>query len=272
LDRVRLFLQTAARLAIPANLPSEAIDAAIAPQQAQFNAMAKSSGVKANISDLQKNFQDVIDHYSGATPTSLQTHANPLQAELDSVMAKLPQKGGQVDLGALDKLRAEYDSATNFAKTQQNWQAMDQNRTVGNIIRKTIQDAANNSGLSNSITGGTLKQTGQELSKLYTMRNLADVRDIAAQGGKPIGLLKTLGLAAAGTGHIGGIAPTSRRYDREQPRYFRRPFTVSYFRRGKVSCSNIGSSKAPYLRGCSNHNSATSASNGLGPLPRVRHQ
>lgn len=161
---------------------------------------------KANV--MQAITQQV-DLLKSAGPTDLAKAGDDLLAEAQEVLAKY---GDTVPASAVQQLKRQYDSLVNFTNRQSNPARTSVNERVGNALRETLRTSADNAGLSDA--GMSLKQIGQESSKLKAIRDLMEEQANLGRGTNPLGLgtlmAGTAGGVGGGVGGALGMAAASR--------------------------------------------------------------
>jgi hypothetical protein len=176
-------------------------DESIIPVQESFNQIAKKSGIKISKNEISDIFIKTINDLKKSSPSYNKNLAIKLEGELNNVLSGI--KGKTADIGDIYKQVQSYDSLVkNFASDPV---VAGENRLTANLLRESVQKAANNAGLKTST--GTLKETGLELSKLYDAQKLIAKQSNLGRGSLPLGLTKLLAATAGGVGGVVGGFP-----------------------------------------------------------------
>lgn len=138
------------------------------------------------------------DELKNAGPLDLAKAGDDLLAEADAVLAKY---GDEVPATAVQQLKRQYDSLVNFTNRQSNPARTSVNERVANTLRETLRSSADDAGLSGA--GMSLKQLGQESSKLKALRDLMEEQANLGRGTNFLGIGTLLGGTAGGV--AGGV-------------------------------------------------------------------
>lgn len=151
---------------------------------------------KANV---MAAIQGQVDLLKSAGPTDLSKAGDELLEEAQTVLSRY---GDEVPAQAVQQLKRQYDSLVNFTNRQSNPARTSVNERVGNALRETLRTSADTAGLTGA--GGTLREIGQESSKLKAIRDIIEEQSALGTGTNPLGL----GTLLAGTaGGVGGGVP-----------------------------------------------------------------
>lgn len=167
--------------------------------QNAFDSIAKSDTPIDN-SVFAKHSANALDLLNNSSVPSKQSLAKQVQMALENVGSKMAN-GKVSNLADLNAERQAFDSATADSQFgSSDWGA---NRYVGDILRKTVQDTADQAGLVGE-NGQTVKQIGQSLQKLRNIQDIALNRQGMGAGAGGVLSLSNLLLGEAG-GQAGGL-------------------------------------------------------------------
>ncbi len=178
--------------------------------QSQFDSIAKNSNIKVDPTVLQKNMQDALSKFmpydaatnpGGSANPADHNIAKGLEAYLNNVSQKLGDSPG---LDALNAERQVADSSTSEAQFRADPQQFGPARIVGNVLRQTAQETADNAAAGTAT--GSLKETGAQLNKLYSLQKIAEANAFKGIPGSTPGLVNYLSGLAGGLagGPVGG--------------------------------------------------------------------
>lgn len=157
---------------------AEEISNAAKPIQDQFDTIATSPKPINQDIFLNRAIGKLQDLQNSTVPS-----VNKLGNQVDDALANVVNKAGkngQLTIEELNNARKEYDAATkNSQWGSDQWGV---NRIVGDILRKTVQDSADETGLVGS-NGESLTQLGQKLNQLYDLHDIAMARQGVGKGG-----------------------------------------------------------------------------------------
>lgn len=181
---------------------SATIAAKAAELQDAFDGIAKSTKIAVPRATLQSRINEALTPLKNSTLGEQKALAQQIDTEMKDVLRKVGS--GKATLADLTELRKTYDKATkSFAGDPV---LSTKNRAIGTILRQTIQDVADKAGLKTA-AGTGLKETGQELKRLYSLSELVGKQDNLGRGALPIGLTGLLGMGIGGpAGGVGGAA------------------------------------------------------------------
>jgi hypothetical protein len=173
----------------------EQSDELIAPIQAQFDDIAKNSNLKISSQMVVNKFDEAIGFLRSIPVSKLHTLADALE-ENKALFMKQYGKAGSIGADVLTQIRKNVDSI--IPKSAWTKEPLDQavNSFTRSAYQEAIQQAADEAGMTAG--GKSLKELGQELSKLYSFREIAAAQQYLGQGSLPVGIVKALGLVAGG--------------------------------------------------------------------------
>ena len=175
-------------------------DEVLDPLQQSFNTIVNSVDVPVEQGTIVKKFAEKIAELRNTGSSEDLRLADDLLNEAKTVLDQLNRTGNSV--AAVNKMRINFDSKVN------NWLGnpieAGKNRLTGSILREAVQDTADSAGLTGP-GGVALKDMGIELSKLYSVKDIADLQANLGRGTLPLGLSRLLGIAAGGAVMGGGL-------------------------------------------------------------------
>lgn len=139
--------------------------------QAQYNNIARTSGVKVPVSTLRSN---VLNNLGGLAEDATQEGKNALNEtwnRYNDMIQSIPKdEQGNIDIGELTKQKANIQSATKFGSdsTAATTQA---NQILSKSFKDTVNQAADEAGLT-APDGTPLSQLGQKLNKFNTLTDI----------------------------------------------------------------------------------------------------
>lgn len=172
----------------------------IEPLQDQFNAIAKTSGVKVDPNTFTSNILDQYKKLLDAGGSENAGIADNLLKEADYVMQNNLQGAGH-DVSAYDTLRRTFANKVNWANPGK----AAEDYAMSDALRKTVIDTADQSGLT-SPDGMGLKDIGIKLSKYRDLEKAATAQAQLGRGSLPMGITKWLATNAGMVtgGPVGG--------------------------------------------------------------------
>lgn len=181
----------------------EQVDTLIGPMQESFDDIAIKSGRRADYQAVLQNYDDVIAKFSGVLDESGQTLAKGIETSKELFIKKFaPLQNLGIDVGELTQARRDIDKLIPESSFLKDELAAGRKNAIRDILQDSVRQATD--GLTDA-SGRSLKDMGEELSKLYSFRGIAEQQQFIGKGGLPIGLLKQIGLTGAG-GLLGGGA------------------------------------------------------------------
>lgn len=172
---------------------AEGIQQGVAKAQQDFDAVAKNTNISIDQNSLLNNAVGALSKLEQSSVPSQKALAGKVSDALDNVFTKVAN-GSVKAIGDLNNERKDFDAAT--ADSQFGNADWGVNRIVGSILRKSVQDTADGSGVTGP-GGQSLKDMGQNLNKLYNISSMADKR---VGQGNSAGIMSISNMIMAGLG------------------------------------------------------------------------
>lgn len=144
--------------------------------QAQYNSIARQSGIKVPVSDVR---QSLVNNLSGLIHDDTDEGATALETTMQkaqNIISRIPKDAdGNIDIGELTNQKANVQSATKFSSdsTAANIQA---NQLISQTLKDTVNGAADKAGLT-AADGTPLSEMGQRLNKFNTLNDIISKRE-----------------------------------------------------------------------------------------------
>jgi len=176
---------------------AESLSNGIGKVQNMFDSIAKNNNVPIDQNAFLTHATTALNALKSSSVPSDQALAPQVEEALGNVMDKIAN-GKVTTLADLNAERQAFDNATKDSQFGSSpWGV---NRTVGDILRSTAYDTADNSGAVGP-NGESLKLIGQNLRKLYNISNIADKR---VGQGNSAGVLSVSNMLLGGLGALAG--------------------------------------------------------------------
>lgn len=178
---------------------------AIKPLQDQFNNIVNNKNITVPTSTIDNKVLSYVDTLLKSPSAEDHQLADGVLKDYDFA---IKQMGDNPTLADVNNARQIFDGKVNDWKTDPI--AAGKNRILGNVFRQATQDTANANGLT-ATSGQSVQDLGKELSKLYGVKDIAELQGNLGRGNLPIGLTTILGgglgegLGTAVGGAAGGI-------------------------------------------------------------------
>lgn len=171
---------------------------AIKPLQSSFDDIVERSGLKVDMGSLDRKFTEIINKLADSPSLTDNKLADDLANEYVNIINKAGN--GPINIKTINEFRRVFDSKVrDFAADPI---MAGKNRLIGNALRDVVQETADNAGMIGA-GGRSLKDLGLELSKLYNVRDIAELQGNLGRGNLPVGLLDLLGFGAGA--ELGGV-------------------------------------------------------------------
>lgn len=172
-------------------------DQVIKKQQGVFDELVKGVGdIPAD--KIRNRLNTVGQDLLTMGPSEYQQMGQKLLAETDQLVG---QFGDKIPATALNNIRRQYDELVNYTTKQADPAKYGVNKRVADALRETIQEASGSK---------ELKNTGMELSRLYTLSDEIAKRapQVESRASSPLGFRNLLGATVGGgIGGVGGGVP-----------------------------------------------------------------
>lgn len=172
-------------------------DEVIKKQQGIFDELVKGAGdIPAD--KIRNRLNTVGQELLTMGPSEYQQMGQKLLAETDQLVG---QFGDKIPATALNNVRRQYDELVNYTTKQADPAKYGVNKRVADALRETIQEASGSK---------ELKNTGMELSRLYTLSDEIAKRapQVESRASSPVGFRNLLGATVGGgIGGVGGGVP-----------------------------------------------------------------
>lgn len=145
------------------------ISSKVGDLQGQFDGIIKNSKLTVDPAVLQQNMMAKLNPILQSTDPADTKIGESVFNNFSNITKQL---GENPSLEDVNNLRKFYDGKTNYTMAQQDPQQFGPPKIVADALRQTVQDAADASGAST--TAGSLKDTGQQLNKLYDLQQIAE--------------------------------------------------------------------------------------------------
>jgi len=159
----------------------------INPLQEQFTQLTQNIG-QVSRDDVARAFDTKIATLKKSAVQDNKNLANALESQKQTVLQQFGQNA-VVDGTTLNAIRREFDSLVNYTQQAANPARYNVNKRSADAIREVLQK---------SDPTGTLKNVGQELSKLRQLQDIALKQDELGRGSLPANLTGLLGAGVAG--------------------------------------------------------------------------
>ncbi len=151
---------------------SETLGQGINTLEKTYSAIAKSD-TKVDPNTLLTNANKVIQGLRTQAPASAQADASAIEKEfMDNV---IPKVGDNPTMKDIQALKGQYDAQTTASQFNANPAQWNVNRSVGQILRQTLNDSADAAGLATE-NGTPLSDLGKTIMKLKDLEETAQNR------------------------------------------------------------------------------------------------
>lgn len=182
----------------------EQVDELIQPLQKSFDDIAKSTDLKVPVQSVVDAFDESISFLRSVPERKIANLADAVE-ENKNLFLKSAGKNTELTADAITTIRKSIDDI--IPPSQWGKDPLDQAASV--YTRSAYQQALQTASEGVTVGGKNLKELGNELSKLYSFRDIAAVQQYLGTGTLPLGLTKTIALAGgAGVVGAGGTAVT----------------------------------------------------------------
>lgn len=179
--------------------PAKIFDDVIDPIQEQFDAIVKNTKVTVPREVLDRNFYGRIKTLLDSGDVDDVKVAEKILNQYESILGKK----ANLTIDDVNSMRKNFDSKVKDWKLS-NPLVAGEKKIVADSLRDTIREVAESAGLQGA-EGQSLRELGQELSKLYDIHTIANLQQNLGRGTLPLGLTTLLG--AVGGGSVGGGLP-----------------------------------------------------------------
>ena len=182
----------------------EQVNALIRPMQKSFDNIADKSEVKIPTLDIAEQFWKTIDDLNNTGISGYEDIAKALKKQADAFFGKYG-KTFELDISDVNTLRKKLDKLISESAFTKDSIEAGADKITRDIYTNIVRNAADNANLV-AVNGKSLKEIGQELSKLYSFKDIVNTQKYLGTGTLPVGLLRTIGLNSSGGLIGGGIA------------------------------------------------------------------
>ena len=169
----------------------ETLDNGINALEKTYGSIAKSD-TPINPDTFLDNASNAVETLRNQAPGSAKKMATSIEQELqDNVLPKLSDPANPPTMADIQALKSEYDGQTTNTQFNADPQQFGVNRAVGQILRKTLNDSADEAGLTTA-DGQPLSKLGTQIMKLKDVSDLASKRVGAGGAANPFSLTNIL--------------------------------------------------------------------------------